>query len=165
MTRIARIKFFDQCHQRLPAVRFGLTNYGDYGDLGDRFNRHFIALHQQHSYTLSRAHPSSRYFRRVVFSSYALSRGHTDPKRVLTVRAALRYGIQSAAESLFAVLFPSDCRICQGPLTGISNLPVCEECLGKIAPLEGLLCRVCGEKLFSSYTQTQDGPLCGLCRR
>jgi ComF family protein len=28
-----------------------------------------------------------------------------------------------------------------------------------------LLCRICGEKLFSSYTQDKDGPLCGLCRR
>jgi ComF family protein len=26
------------------------------------------------------------------------------------------------------------------------------------------LCRVCGEKLFSSYTQDEHGPLCGLCR-
>jgi ComF family protein len=103
--------------------------------------------------------------RRVVFSSYALSRGHTDPKRVLTVRAALRKGIQSAAESFFAVLFPSDCRICQEPLVKISNLPVCEACLGKIVPLDGLLCRVCGEKLFSSYTQGEDGAMCGLCRR
>jgi ComF family protein len=63
-------------------------------------------------------------------------------------------------------LFPSACRICLEPLTKISNLPVCQECLGKITPLDGLLCRVCGEKLFSSYTQDQDedGALCGLCR-
>ena len=27
------------------------------------------------------------------------------------------------------------------------------------------MCRICGEKLFSSYTQTEAGPLCGLCRR
>ena len=108
---------------------------------------------------------SKQFFGRVVFSSYALSRGHTDPKRVLTMRAALRNGIQSAAESLFAVLFPSDCRICLEPLVKISNLPVCQECLLKIAPLDGLLCRVCGEKLFSGYVQSEDGPLCGLCRR
>jgi len=73
--------------------------------------------------------------------------------------------VKSAAESLFAVLFPSDCRICREPLTTISNLPVCHKCLGKIVALEGLLCRICGEKLFSSYTQLEDGPLCGLCRR
>ncbi len=73
--------------------------------------------------------------------------------------------MKSAAESLFAVLFPSDCRICLEPLLNISNLPVCESCLGKVIPIQDLLCRVCGEKLFSSYTQTEDGPLCGLCRR
>lgn len=32
-------------------------------------------------------------------------------------------------------------------------------------PLDGLLCRICGEKLFSSFVNTQGGPLCGLCRR
>jgi ComF family protein len=42
---------------------------------------------------------------------------------------------------------------------------VCEACLGKIVPLEGLLCRICGEKLFSVHTQTEGGALCGMCRR
>jgi ComF family protein len=31
--------------------------------------------------------------------------------------------------------------------------------------MEGILCRVCGEKLFSSFTASEDGPLCGICRR
>jgi ComF family protein len=31
--------------------------------------------------------------------------------------------------------------------------------------MDGLLCRVCGEKLFSSFVNTEDGPLCGMCRR
>ena len=34
-----------------------------------------------------------------------------------------------------------------------------------MAPLDGLLCRICGEKLFSSYTQNEDGAMCGMCRR
>ena len=38
-------------------------------------------------------------------------------------------------------------------------------CLGKIVPLEGLLCRVCGEKIFSPHAQAEDGILCGSCRR
>ena len=62
-------------------------------------------------------------------------------------------------------MFPSDCRICLEPLTTISTLPVCQECLGKIVPLEGMLCRVCGEKLFTSHVQDEHGALCGLCRR
>jgi ComF family protein len=73
--------------------------------------------------------------------------------------------IKAAAESLFAVLFPSDCRICHSPLISIASLPVCEPCLAQIVPMDGLLCRICGEKLFSSFVNTGDGPLCGMCRR
>ena len=63
------------------------------------------------------------------------------------------------------MLFPSDCRICQTPLAGISALPVCKRCLDKVVPLQGILCRVCGEKLFSQFVDTGEGPVCGLCRR
>ncbi len=73
--------------------------------------------------------------------------------------------LQSAAEGLFSVLFPSDCRICQSPLTRISNLPVCDPCLERIVPLDGTLCSACGEKLFGQHFETETGPLCGLCRR
>jgi ComF family protein len=31
--------------------------------------------------------------------------------------------------------------------------------------MDGLLCRICGEKLFSSFVDAGDGPLCGMCRR
>jgi len=31
--------------------------------------------------------------------------------------------------------------------------------------MQGILCRVCGERLFSSFTESEDGPLCGICRR
>jgi ComF family protein len=81
------------------------------------------------------------------------------------LRDAVRVAVKSAAESVFAVLFPSDCRICRSPLTKISALPVCDPCLAQIVPMDGLLCRVCGEKLFSIFVNTGDGPLCGLCRR
>ncbi|HKD79792.1 MAG TPA: ComF family protein [Candidatus Angelobacter sp.] len=77
----------------------------------------------------------------------------------------MKSAVKVTSESLFAVLFPSDCRICQSPLMSISRLPVCEACLAKMLPLEGLLCRVCGEKLFSAHLLAEDGPLCGLCRR
>ena len=62
-------------------------------------------------------------------------------------------------------MFPSDCRICQSALTRISSLPVCDQCLQAIAPLSGILCGVCGEKLFSKYVETPEGPRCGMCRR
>jgi ComF family protein len=67
---------------------------------------------------------------------------------------------------LFCVLFPSDCRICHLPLTNISALPVCAPCLAQITPLEGILCSICGEKLFTSEPfAAGTEPLCGLCRR
>jgi ComF family protein len=71
------------------------------------------------------------------------------------------------AESLFATLFPADCRICGEPLIRISRLPVCENCLGSIHPMGGGLCTVCGERIVSGYA-LQDGAgdiRCGLCRR
>jgi ComF family protein len=69
------------------------------------------------------------------------------------------------AESLFSILFPSDCRICRLPLTRISNLPVCRECLAGIIPISGPLCATCGEKLFGQRFDGDPAPLCDLCRR
>jgi ComF family protein len=66
---------------------------------------------------------------------------------------------------LFSVLFPSDCRICHLPLTNISTLPVCGACLEQITPLDGILCSICGEKLFSGHVAGDGAPLCGICRR
>jgi ComF family protein len=103
--------------------------------------------------------------RRVVFSSSALNRAHQDPQRAPFSLATVRNGTRAAAESLFAVLFPSDCRICRQPLIKISTLPVCQPCREKIVALDGVLCRICGEKLFSRYAQVEAGPLCGICRR
>lgn len=73
----------------------------------------------------------------------------------------------SAAESLFTVLFPSDCRICHLPLLNISRLPVCPECLASIEPIQGRLCTVCGERVLSPYAVCDDDGLltCPICRR
>ena len=73
----------------------------------------------------------------------------------------------SAAESLFTVLFPSDCRICHLPLLNISRLPVCPECLASIEPIQGRLCTVCGERVLSPYAACNDDGLltCPVCRR
>ena len=71
------------------------------------------------------------------------------------------------AESLFATLFPSDCRLCGTPLIRISRLPVCEDCLSAMRPIAGGVCSTCGERLISPYAfgADQGDPLCGLCRR
>ena len=71
------------------------------------------------------------------------------------------------AGSLFAVLFPSDCRVCGEPLVRISRLPVCQECLDAMRPIGAGVCSVCGERLFSTHAlSSSEGVIkCGLCRR
>jgi ComF family protein len=71
------------------------------------------------------------------------------------------------AESLFSVLFPSDCRLCGEPLLNISRLPVCPECVGNVHPIRGKVCSICGERVLSSYAESDaDGLLrCPVCRR
>jgi ComF family protein len=68
---------------------------------------------------------------------------------------------------LFAVLFPSDCRICGEPLVKISRLPVCQECLDVMLPISGGVCTICGERLSSACTVAgaSGESLCGLCQR
>jgi ComF family protein len=69
--------------------------------------------------------------------------------------------------SLFTVLFPSNCRICNEPLLNVSRLPVCPECLEAIRPVEGKVCSVCGERVLSDYAFTEPDGLkrCPVCRR
>lgn len=75
--------------------------------------------------------------------------------------------VTRAAESLFSVLFPSDCRICGAPLLNISRLPVCPRCLGAIDPINGQVCSICGERVLSAYGRPdEDGVTrCPVCRR
>ena len=76
-------------------------------------------------------------------------------------------GIRRVAESLFSVLFPSDCRICCEPLLNISRLPVCPQCLAGMDGVNGQVCSICGERVLSSYAEPEgDGLLrCPVCRR
>ena len=69
------------------------------------------------------------------------------------------------AESLFATLFPADCRICGEPLMRISRLPVCEVCLESMRHIAGGLCSICGERIVSAYALEGEDIRCGICRR
>ena len=73
--------------------------------------------------------------------------------------------VSGVAESLFATLFPSDCRLCGTPLVNISRLPVCQPCLADVRPIRGNVCPVCGERVFSPYALDSSESRCGLCRR
>jgi ComF family protein len=99
---------------------------------------------------------------RVVFSSRETlkrkRRGSRAGQQFLFI-AASRALLQSA----FSVLFPSDCKLCSAPLTNISRLPVCPECLEAIAPLRGPQCVLCGDRLHSAQLLRGDGQ-CVNCR-
>jgi ComF family protein len=75
--------------------------------------------------------------------------------------------IKRAAEGLFSVLFPADCRICSEPLLNVSRLPVCPECLALIDPIRGRVCSICGERVLTPYAFADpDGVVrCPVCRR
>jgi len=74
--------------------------------------------------------------------------------------------LSGVAESLFATLFPSDCRLCSTPLINISRLPVCRACLSAMHPIAGAICFVCGERLLSPFAVGAPcESICGLCRR
>lgn len=69
-----------------------------------------------------------------------------------------------AAQSLFATLFPSDCRLCGAALTEVSRLPVCAVCVGSIRRIEAKTCAVCGELVPGA--EADAGELrCGMCQR
>ena len=53
------------------------------------------------------------------------------------------------------------------PLLNISRLPVCPECLAGIHPVGGRICSVCGDRVLSSYAETEADGLrrCPVCRR
>jgi ComF family protein len=80
---------------------------------------------------------------------------------------SLAFWARGIAESLFATLFPSDCRLCNNPLLSITRLPVCQSCLSGILPIADGVCSVCGERLWSPYAleDISGDALCGLCRK
>ncbi|MBZ5704515.1 MAG: ComF family protein [Acidobacteriia bacterium] len=91
----------------------------------------------------------------------------TKDTKDLAKQSSLVSWVGGLAESLFATLFPSDCRVCGAPLVNISRLPVCEECLSAMRPIAGGVCSICGERLVSPYAFSGEHgePRCGLCRR
>jgi predicted amidophosphoribosyltransferase len=62
--------------------------------------------------------------------------------------------------SVFSVFFPSACRLCSIPLTNISRLPLCPECLDSIEPVRVPPCVQCGgERLPPAQLLRGDGRL------
>jgi ComF family protein len=75
----------------------------------------------------------------------------------------LRWG-RAAADSLFTLLFPASCRICEQPIEAITAVPVCPDCLQAPRPYAGIECAWCGR--FLATEAGLHGTLrCGVCRR
>lgn len=91
----------------------------------------------------------------------------------LTVASWFATSLRPLADNLFSLCFPANCRICSEPLLRASRLPVCQDCRDSIVPVEGNLCPVCGDRLFSfsrleAFSRIEadaEAEPCGLCRR
>jgi len=67
-------------------------------------------------------------------------------------------------DALFSLLFPSPCRVCQGPLTSHRSL-ICGTCWDGIRRIEGPICPRCGIPFPSAESQAYTPQfLCGDCR-
>jgi ComF family protein len=71
--------------------------------------------------------------------------------------------LQDLARSIFSVLFPSDCKLCNTPLGNISRVPVCGECIAAIEPVRAPQCVICGDCLLGAQLLMGDGR-CRNCR-
>src|SRR5205823_15012600 len=78
--------------------------------------------------------------------------------------------LAGASDALVSVIFPSDCRICELPLTRASRVPICEECLASFESLHAPLCETCGQPLeIPSFAAPQNisevrGLVCPACQ-
>lgn len=75
----------------------------------------------------------------------------------------LRLG-RSAWDSLFTLLFPVQCRICEQPLEAFTACPVCSDCLAAPKPYPGTECARCG-RFLPGAAGLHGTPHCGVCRR
>jgi ComF family protein len=98
----------------------------------------------------------------VVFSSCeTLKRNRRDPRT--RQRAVVLAPFKTLLQSVFSVLFPSDCKLCRTPLNNISRIPVCQDCLAEIEPVRAPQCILCGDRLRSAQLLMGDGR-CSNCR-
>ena len=84
---------------------------------------------------------------------------------VRVLRSTALTTLHLASDSLSAVLFPSDCRVCGTPLARLSLLPICDSCWNDLPAQAGPLCLRCGEALtFDLPGSDENEALCRPCR-
>ncbi len=87
------------------------------------------------------------------------------------LKAAQRIGfpLRSTFDDLVTTLFPSDCRVCGGPLLRSTILPICESCRIAVPPQTMAMCHCCGEALDMESARfagqfPAEGLICYMCR-
>lgn len=79
--------------------------------------------------------------------------GHEGPRAPIAAarpRSFSPLAIRTLAADLLHAVLPSDCRICDGPMLGLSPVRVCDACLERVraqSQSAGELCRRCGDAL------------------
>ncbi len=72
--------------------------------------------------------------------------------------------LKNFAGALGSVFFPGDCRLCEGPLTNASRLPICEDCLGSFRVMPPQICQLCGQPHFQpSAARSNSGEQITVC--
>ena len=71
---------------------------------------------------------------------------------------------RSVCDSLFTLLFPVQCRICEQPLEVFTAAPVCSDCLKSPQPYQGIECARCG-RFLPNAMGLHGTPHCAACRR
>jgi ComF family protein len=89
--------------------------------------------------------------------------------RVLRSCAAAIGGACAAAiNDLVNVLFPSVCRVCEGPMLKVSRVLICEACVaGVVGGQSGVLCSRCGEAMgweSARFARSLGLSECTMCR-
>lgn len=78
--------------------------------------------------------------------------------------ARLGQWVKSAAGSIFALVFPEECRVCGRSLRTLSRIPVCAACLAGPTPFSAqFFCRDCGTPFLNRFPLDEQGR-CVLCR-
>lgn len=72
--------------------------------------------------------------------------------------------LQELADSLFAVVFPTQCFICGGEVASARGLRVCRACWSQVESWEGISCERCGLPVVSEHAVDAAHVLCGACR-
>jgi ComF family protein len=73
--------------------------------------------------------------------------------------------LQKTCATVFSLVYPEECRVCGQPLTEVSRVPVCSNCIDELEPLTAdFFCRMCRTPFANEFPLDADG-LCGLCRR